>query len=249
VTKSQVDEMRDCIKNSDHDYIRAQQSIRDKWRCDECGTAKFCFLQPHPDPMRENVHVNLSPNFIAQWAGEIKDGNATVRQPPRDILEINKACNAAILRPQGRGRVDDSSKTSRHDYAPAPVINYHFQPPSPSDYGSGSSRPRTPPPVERHHHASPIPGYTSKDYAEDALKAYMMYLQENWGNARTTYLELYGALQLKDVGVDQLTGMEETLRKEFDCTIGMASRIVSEYTVWKKSLKGVRSTYILILQC
>ena len=202
--------------------------------------------------MRPDVHVELTPTFINLWAGEIKTGDATVRQPPRDVKEINMACNAAILRPQGRGRVDDSSKTSRHGYAPAPVINYHFQPPSSSEYALDSSRPRTPPPVERHYQAiSPIPGYAPKDYADDAMKAYMLYLQEKWGNARTRYLELYEAIQKTDICVDQLCspGMEKILKAEFGCTTGMASRIVSEYTVWKNSLKGVRSIYILILQC
>src|SRR5436190_15175954 len=113
--------MRGCIKNSDHPFIRAQQAIRDKWRCNKCGSNMFCFIQPHPEAMRPDVHVELTPTFINMWAGEIKSGNATVRQPPRDVQEINMACNAAILRPQGRGRVDDSSKTSRHGYAPAPV--------------------------------------------------------------------------------------------------------------------------------
>jgi hypothetical protein len=248
--------MRSVVKNSDHPYVMAQNALRDKWRCTKCGTTAICFIQPHPESTRPDVHVEMTPTCIDLWAGEIKAGKATIYQPPRNIPEINMRCNAAILRPAGRGRPVESSAAAESSTAArsgyAPIINYNIQPPSPSDRATISLRPRTPPAVERHYQAvSPIPGYAPKDYADDALKAYMVYLLENWGNARTPYLELYKALQNKDVGVDQLNspGMEQTLREEFDCTIGMASRIVSEYPVWKRSLKGVRSIHILILQC
>ena len=241
--------MRACIKTSDHLYVNAQNALRDKWRCSKCGTNSFCFIQPHPEPFQPDVHVDLSPHFIDLWACEIKAGKATIYQPPRDIKEINMACNAAILRPKGRGRaVDSSSKTPGY----APIIHYNFQSATPPDMPTIFSRPRTPPLVEHQYQvASPIPGYAPKDYADNALKAYMTYLQDIWGNDSTPYLELCKKLQQRHVGVDQLAkpGWVKRLEEEFGCTIGMAERITSEYNTWKESLKGVHSIYILILQC
>lgn len=246
VTRTQLDEMHDCVKASDHPYVQAQNAIRDKWRCTKCSSNTFCFIQKHPDSFKSDVHVELTPRFIDLWAGAIKRGHATVRQPPRDIEEIDMACNAAILRPATRGRLVESSaaRTQSQGYA-APIINYNIQPPTPY-----LAHPTTPPPQPRYQAISPIPGYTPKDYTHDALKAFMGYLKDKYDEPRFV-CEIFDKLQANDIGVDLLKGenIEAKLQDKCGLTIGFASRIVTEYPEWKQSLKDVRSIYILILQC
>jgi hypothetical protein len=240
--------MRGCIKASDHPYIEAQNAIRDKWRCTKCSSNTYCFIQKHPDPFKPPVHVELTPTFINLWAREIRLGHTTVRQPPRDIEEIDMACNAAVLRPATRGRPAESStstsRTQSQGHA-APIINYNIQPPS-----SYSARPATPPPQPIYQAVSPILGYAPKDYTHGALKSFMGYLKDKYDEPRFD-TEICEKLQAMDIGVDLLKGESIVAKLQDNCgiSLGIASRIVNNYPEWKQSLKNVRSVYILILQC
>lgn len=232
--------MRACVKTSDHPYVHAQNSIRGKWRCTKCASNTFCFILKHPDSFKPDVHVELTPRFIDAWAGEIKAGRATISQPPRYVEEIDKACNAALLRPQTRGRQVDSSTARMQTQGYAPVIHYNIQPPS-SEIRS-SPRPTTPPPVQCYDAWSPIPGYVPKDYTQDALKAFLSYLSEKYENPR--FIDSYGKLRENDIGVDLLSGpnIARIITEVCEISSGMALRMVKDYPSWKRSLKEVHSS-------
>ena len=233
--------MRACVKASDHPYIQAQNSIRDKWRCTKCSSNTFCFILKHPDSFKPDVYVELTPRFIDSWAGEIKAGRTTVLQPPRYIEEIDRSCNAAVLRPSTRGRLAESSTVRTQSQGYAPVIHYNIQPPSATaGVAITGSRAGTPPPVPRGHEIfSPISGYDPKDYMHDALIAFMTYLSEKYEDTR--YIDIYEKLHENDIGVDLLTGsnMASTIAETCKISNGLALRIVRDYPEWKRSLKNV----------
>lgn len=239
VTHSQIDEMRACVKASDHPYVQAQNSIRDKWRCTKCASNTFCFILKHPDSFKPDVHVELTPRFIDIWASEVKAGRATVSQPPRYIEEIDKGCNAALLRPQTRGRQAESSAARTQNQGYAPVINYNIQPPPLSDMRNTSPRPRTPPPGHCYDALSPISGYAPKDYTQDAMKDFMTHLGEKYEDPR--FVDVLGRLRENDIGVDLLSGpnMARTISDLCEISSGMAMRMVRDYPGWKRSLKEV----------
>lgn len=239
VTHSQIDEMWACVKASDHPYVKAQNSIRDKWRCTKCASNTFCFILKHLDSFKPDVHVELTPRFIDAWAGEVKAGRATVFQPPRYVEEINKACNAALLRPQTRGRQADSSAARMQTQGYAPIIHYNIQPLPSSDMRNISPCPRTPPPVHCYDALSPISGYAPKDYTQDAMKAFITYLSERYEDPR--FVDILEKLREHNIGVDLLSGpnIARTISEVCEISSGMALRMVKDYPGWKRCLKEV----------
>ena len=252
MTRSHLEDLRNVVKTSDHPYVAAQNAIRDKYRCKDYGSNTFCYLLKHPEPLKPAVHVDLTPTFIDLWAGQIKEKKATLTQPPRDIEEIDKALNAALLRPSTRGRPVQAStaRTQNHHDGYAPVIHYNITGPSSSNERVPSALLSTPPRVQATSAVfSPVPGYCAKDFTKDALKAYLSYLADKYEDPR--YAEAYPRLQESDIGVDLLSepDMVNTIRDICDISHGVAMRIVKEYSGWKQYLKNVRSIYTLILQC
>jgi len=241
VTTSHLEDLRNVIKTSDHPYVAAQNAIRDKYRCKDCGSNAFCFVVKHPDSFKSAVHVEMTPTFIDLWAGQIKDKKATLTQPPRDIEEIDKAINAALLRPSTRGRQVESSTARSHNRdGYAPVIHYNMYPPSSSN--ETPSLPSTPPRVQAASAIfSPVPGYCAKDFTKDALKAYLSHLADKYEEPR--YAAAYAKLQENDIGIDLLgePNMVTTIRDVCNVSHGIAVRIVKEYVSWKESLKNVYS--------
>ena len=154
------------------------------------------------------------------------------------------ACSAALLAPSTQSRPGNASTSRNPSQSFAPIIHYNIQPPTSSQQTADSARPRTPLSIKHDFNAiSPIPGYAPKDYANDALKAYMTYLANRYHQPRYVD-EILPILSKSDTPVHQFSNKEKMyteLQTDYKITKGMAFCIVEDYKAWKESLKNVRA--------
>lgn len=197
-------------------------------KCDDIHYGKFCY-KPYPNAQASD-HIQLSAQDLHTWATAIKNGTATLCNPPRS-QEFNKILNLT----QQRRRSGASKTPESAGSGNVPIMHFHL--PDPSRFDTPCT------PVNRYRPAvpetfsSPLVAHESFENG-DGLRTFIAWCEREYrikiGNS--AFEQAYAMLHEKEVNVDIMDNKTADWFQKLGIACGTAERLAKSFPKWKKSL-------------
>ena len=216
----------------DDPFTKSFKELQDALRCDDIHYEKFCY-KSYPNA-QASEHIHLSAQDLHTWTSAIKNGTATLCNPPR-TQEFNKILNST----QQRHR-NAVSKTPESASSGLPNVHIHL--PDHSRYETPRfGTPRTP--VNRHRptasetFSSPLVAHESFVNG-DGLRTFITWCEREYKikSDNGAFEQAYAMLHEKEVNVDIMDNKTADWFQKLGITCGTAERMAKSFPKWKKSL-------------
>lgn len=226
-------------------HLYVVRELQDKYRCLECSSNGFCFVQKHPDTGKL-IHINLEASIINLWALKIVEKTSVPAGLPTHVEEFEKLVREAFY--PNKKKLVSGQQSGADGYQGDVHVHNHTTVNVPS--ANIPTIPSTPTGKETKSVSlfSPIYGFTAKDYRKRGLTAFIEWCEEKYGDEDGEFKLAYSLLFANNVGLDTLAKVKAAdLITGCKIEFGTAWRIIEAYPTWREFLKVLYTVYVTIL--